>query len=234
MSREETGREEGFLSRWSKRKRAGDTEAALTPPLATSSSALVEGAPVAPPAGEPEREFDLASLPSLDELTGASDISVFLQKGVPEALKNAALRKAWVLDPMIKNHIEPVECGWDFNDPASMAGFGPLDADTDAAAMLRQIMGEKEPVVAGTDAAEPVHPAPADSAGVEASMVGTPDQRVEENGAEADNLPHALSLPSGTTAMPLSVSSDEDEAVQSSAATLPPMRKRRHGGAVPG
>ncbi|KAF0231378.1 MAG: hypothetical protein FD175_679 [Beijerinckiaceae bacterium] len=229
MSHEDTRREEGFLSRWSKRKRAGVAEEA-----AASSPALVEGAPAAPPAVEPEREFDLASLPSLDELTGASDISVFLQKGVPEALKNAALRKAWVLDPMIKNHIEPVECGWDFNDPTSMAGFGPLDADTDAAAMLRQIMGEKEPVAAGTDAAEPAHPAHADPADVEAGTVGTPDKRVAGDDADADNPPHALSLPSEATAMPLSVSSDADEAVQTSAATLPPMRKRRHGGAVPG
>lgn len=233
MSREGTGREEGFLARWSKRKRAGDAEAA-----AASLPAVVEGAPAAPPAVEPEPEFDLSSLPSLGDLTGTSDISVFLQKGVPEALKNAALRKAWVLDPMIKDHIEPVECGWDFNDPTSMAGFGPLDADTDAAAMLRQIMGEKEPAAAGAEAGKPGDGIEGDLGVTEAKKADPADQGlmagdVEEGRIEIADSEEQLAMQPDD--VPLVVSpGNRDDLPGSGGEIRPPSHKRRHGGAVPG
>ena len=73
--------EDGFLSRWSKRKRAVAEEAKAIP---VSAPALPE-----PVVEEAEPEFDISTLPSLEELTGTSDMSVFLQKGVPEALKKA-------------------------------------------------------------------------------------------------------------------------------------------------
>ena len=39
-------------------------------------------------------------LPSIEELTRDSDYTVFLAKNVPQALKNAALRKLWASDPV--------------------------------------------------------------------------------------------------------------------------------------
>ena len=57
-----------------------------------------------------------------------SDLSAFLRKGVPMALKSAAMRKMWSLDPNIRDHVGLSEYAWDFNQPGSMAGFGPLDA----------------------------------------------------------------------------------------------------------
>ncbi len=44
-------------------------------------------------------EFDLASLPSLDSITAATDIRAFLTPGVPTELARAALRRAWAADP---------------------------------------------------------------------------------------------------------------------------------------
>ena len=68
-------------------------------------------------------------LPSLEDLTADSDLSAFLREGVPAALKNAAMRKMWSLDPAIRDYIGPSEYAWDFNQPGSMAGFGPLERE---------------------------------------------------------------------------------------------------------
>src|SRR4051794_230473 len=71
-----------FLSRWSQRKRLAAEEArkAAAP------------APAPEPEPEPavaEEPFDLSLLPSLDELTPETDLSLFLQKGVPDEVRNA-------------------------------------------------------------------------------------------------------------------------------------------------
>ncbi len=77
---------------------------------------------------EPEAAEPAEPLPRVEDLTAESDLSAFLRKGVPKALKSAALRKMWSLDPAIRDYVGPSEYAWDFNQPGSMAGFGPLDA----------------------------------------------------------------------------------------------------------
>ncbi|TJW63467.1 MAG: DUF3306 domain-containing protein, partial [Mesorhizobium sp.] len=79
---------------------------------------------------EPEGAQSAEPLPRIEDLTAESDLSAFLRKGVPKMLKRAALRKMWSLDPTIRNYIGPSEYGWDFNEPGSMAGFGPLKASS--------------------------------------------------------------------------------------------------------
>lgn len=141
--------EDGFLSRWSrlsraeKRKPTTSAEGRAAPEPASSATQSPETA--GGPAAAPEPEFDVSTLPSIEDVSLETDVSVFLRKGVPEALKNAALRKAWALDPAIRDYIGPVENGWDFNDPESIPGFGFLKPDFDAGAMMRQITGEKSP-----------------------------------------------------------------------------------------
>ena len=88
-------------------------------------------------------EFDLSSLPKLEELTGATDITGFLSKGVPEHLRNAALRKSWALDPAIRNYVNPaLEYAYDWNTPGGVPGGGELGAGIDVARMVSQIMGD--------------------------------------------------------------------------------------------
>lgn len=109
-----TGDDEGPLARWSRRKQAARApEATPAPREGEAPPAIVEE--TLPP----------EALPSLDDLTVGSDLAAFLRKGVPEALKRAALRKMWSLDPAIRDHIGLSENAWDFNDPASIPGFGP-------------------------------------------------------------------------------------------------------------
>ena len=79
--------DKGFLARWSQRKQNAQRP---------ECGARVAEADAAEPATEVEAlpEFDLASLPKLEELTPTTDVSVFLRKGVPEHLRNAALQKS--------------------------------------------------------------------------------------------------------------------------------------------
>lgn len=123
--------DEDFLKRWSRRKRAAEEEAAKAPVAPRPDHNFESGKdtnPAAPQAKvDANDEFDLASLPPLDSITGASDVAAFLQKGVPVDLTRAALRRAWVADPAIRDFVGLAESAWDFNDPNAMPGFGPLD-----------------------------------------------------------------------------------------------------------
>jgi Protein of unknown function (DUF3306) len=75
----------------------------------------------------PAASFDPANIPPIESLTSESDMSVFLQSGVPADMVRAALRSAWRVDPAIRDFVGIAESQWDFNDPAAMPGFGPLD-----------------------------------------------------------------------------------------------------------
>ena len=110
------------------------------------------------PAAEAEAppEFDLSSLPMLDDLTPTTDITAFLRKGVPEHLRNAALRKSWALDPAIRNYVNPaLDYAYDWNTPGGVPGSSELGAGMDVARMVSQIMGSGEPAAEpSTSAAE--------------------------------------------------------------------------------
>ncbi len=128
----------GFLARWSQRKQ----EAKQPEPEPDASAAGPDVAAAADAHTEAAEEFDLSSLPKLDELTGSTDITAFLRKGVPEQLRNEALRKSWALDPAIRNYVNPaLEYAYDWNTPGGVPGGGELGAGVDVARMVLQIMG---------------------------------------------------------------------------------------------
>lgn len=141
--------DKGFLARWSQRKQeARQPEPKQDAPVAAPSDVAVQ-----PPAEvEAEPEFDLTSLPRLEELTGTTDITAFLKKGVPEHLRNAALRKSWALDPAIRNYVNPaLEYAYDWNAPGGVPGGGELGAGVDVARMVSQIMGQPAVDAANSD-----------------------------------------------------------------------------------
>ena len=114
---------EPFLSRWSRQKKA-DRQKPITQ---------------APAKPEAEPEVDPSTLPGIDELTAESDISAFLRKGVPEALKNLALRRMWSLDPEIRNFIEVAENQFDFHAPGGIPGlYQELVEGSDVSVWLAQ------------------------------------------------------------------------------------------------
>ena len=106
--------------------------------------------------GDAAQEFDLSSLPKLEDMTATTDITGFLRKGVPEHLRNAALRKSWALDPAIRNYVNPaLEYAYDWNTPGGVPGSSELGAGMDVARLVSQIMGggesAVEPPVASAD-----------------------------------------------------------------------------------
>lgn len=144
-----------FLERWSRNKIESEREASEAPaePRATDVSLPDEpGVPErpapdvakAPVEAAPKPEVDLASLPSLDSITAATDIRAFLGSGVPKELARAALRRAWSADPAIRDFKGLAENDWDFTDPTAMSGFGALPPGTDITKMLAKIFGEGE------------------------------------------------------------------------------------------
>ena len=115
------------------------------------------------PAAEALPEFDPASLPPIESLTAESDIAAFLRPQVPAALRTAALRRVWTLDPAIRDYVGPADYAWDYNAPDGMAGFS-LELGGDVKRLLAQAIGlveedeEKAPV--GTVVAELPEAAP--------------------------------------------------------------------------
>ena len=113
--------DEPFLSRWSRRKR----EAVVVPPEPGSNDGAApvvveaEAAAGAQHGKEDgaEPELDVSKLPPVEELTESSDISAFLDRRVPAALRNAALGRMWTLDPTIRDFIEVAENQWNWNVP---------------------------------------------------------------------------------------------------------------------
>jgi hypothetical protein len=133
--------EKGFLARWSQRKRQAKQPERDTP------VADAEVPPEAVVATDAPEEFDLSSLPRLEDLTPTTDITAFLRKGVPEHLRNAALRKSWALDPAIRNYVNPaLDYAYDWNTPGGVPGSSEIGAGMDVARLVSQIMGASEPV----------------------------------------------------------------------------------------
>ncbi|MCW5770285.1 MAG: DUF3306 domain-containing protein [Rhodospirillaceae bacterium] len=137
--------DDGFLKRWSRRKRAGDEAPPPAPPAepkpADSPPAHAAAVRAKSEQDADDVEIDPAILPSLESLGADSDYTVFLKKGVPEALRLAALRKAWVLDPEIRDFPSPAaDYGWDFNTPEFA-----LRSTDDVEAMVERILPGNPP-----------------------------------------------------------------------------------------
>jgi uncharacterized protein DUF3306 len=230
--------EENFLARWARLKRVSDQERAAGPesaapsrPGASAAASDQEGGlPASAQKREPgEPPVDLASLPSLDSITAGSDIRAFLQSGVPAELTKAALRRAWSSDPAIRDFIEIAENQWDFANPSSIPGFGPLSASDNIGELVSRAMGGL-----GHDAV----------AGLGAGRTATPDssQAPTDLPAQATQGPDTVSRGEGPA-----VSSVSEEAAQSADKAVlsavqqrvsrsdsgPASNSRRHGGALP-
>lgn len=139
---------ENFLSRWSRRKREPEEAPPATSEAAPETRAKA-GEPDDKPAAAgnapqtPEPAFDPASLPPIDSIGAETDIGAFLKANVPSQLRLAALRRAWLADPAIRDFKGMAEYDWDFTAPGSMPGFGEMDPATDVQKMLTELFGDK-------------------------------------------------------------------------------------------
>ena len=121
---------ESFLHRWARLKRTSRGATALETDSAPDAASE-------PAAEESCDDIDAAALPPIESLGADSDYTAFLRRGVPAALRRAALRKAWSSDPAIADHRPLVEYDWDFNAP----GFGQLRPTDDPARLVQALLG---------------------------------------------------------------------------------------------
>ncbi|MBR0816670.1 DUF3306 domain-containing protein [Bradyrhizobium liaoningense] len=205
--------EDRFLARWSRRKQQAKTSA--TPP----EPGMHDEVPSMPrPAAEENApEFDLSSLPSIDQITSATDMTAFLRKGIPQELTRAALRRAWSADPAIRDFVGLAENAWDFNDPNAMPGFGPLDcSEGELSALVDRIVG------GARKAAQSLSDA----------RLETDDSSPELPQAEPATVAAAKDKSAGTESMPVSAAPQPAVATDTEGERAA-MRRRTHGGALP-
>jgi hypothetical protein len=129
---------EDFLARWSRLKQeARRKDDRREPDSAPSDAASTTSQP------EPELSpEEIAALPRLDALTAETDITGFLRRGVPASLRNAALRKMWLLDPAIRDFAGHArDYDYDWNTPGGVPGSGALGPNDDVIAMVRRVLG---------------------------------------------------------------------------------------------
>lgn len=219
----------GFLDRWSRRKRAAEAEAEAEAARAAVPEPIpseVEAEPAADAeAAAAAEEALIASLPRIEEIAAGTDIRAFLQKGVPAALRNAALRRAWMADPLIAGYEDPArDYFWDWNAPGGVpGGGGTLDPDR-VARMVRDIVGKDESqaqdlpdAAPGAEVAEPPAADGADEAA--ASEPPAPDD------------PATAAAPTGPPPRPPAAPDSRSAGTNARSDALP---RRRHGGALPG
>ena len=222
--------DKGFLARWSQRKHAAkqpDRDAPTANPD-TPSGPVAES--------DVAQEFDLSSLPKLEDMTATTDITAFLRKGVPEVLRNAALRKSWALDPAIRNYVNPaLEYAYDWNTPGGLPGSSEIGAGMDVARLVSQIMGSAgsavEPPVPAVDpgngSASGAAPSPERDATLETGPdLPTQALRLGSETASSAQKPSNIAGDSGNEGEPV-------EASEKCSSAAPRQVVRRHGSAKP-
>lgn len=225
---DETDRDKGFLARWSQRKQEAKQP---EPAQAESAAETVESSGSPAPQGEDVTpEFDLSSLPTLEELTASTDITAFLRKGVPEHLRNAVLRKSWALDPAIRNYVNPaLEYAYDWNTPGGVPGGGELGAGVDVARLVSQIMGEPaEATSSGASSADEAPHSPVEPSECDLPAKPQVDLPVQPLTGERAAEKEVVSKADGDAGEP--VPPDES---QSTRPVAPQQPVRRHGTAKP-
>ncbi|WP_159585578.1 DUF3306 domain-containing protein [Chelativorans xinjiangense] len=220
------------FARWSRRKLAAREAEAPLPEEARPEAKAQEDAergdlqstPAEPDGAEPPEP-----LPRLEDLTAESEVTAFLRKGVPGALRNIALRKMWTLDPAIRDYVGPAEYAWDFNKPGSMAGFGPLEAGKSVANFLSKA-GSSDPQ--DTVAEPQSEPPGATTASSDEDVAALPETEASVPAAE----PAQPANPLGTSQSNLSQSHVDEAATADKPAPAESPRTSavsRHGGALP-
>jgi hypothetical protein len=220
--------ERGFLGRWSGRKRAAREEerraeedrakedgaeerqpdAAIGGDVSPAEAGPFAEAPAAEEAEISEEE--LARLPPVEEAQSSTDLRPYLRRGVPPALRRAALRRMWSLNPAIRDYVDPaLDYAWDFNaasggQAAAAAGVARLlgsavrqvaDAPPSGRAHRSARAAAPSDVPSGDTSASPSRPA----SPAEAVDAGAPDREPERDepsdGTAARRRRHGAAVP---------------------------------------
>ncbi|MDP3407072.1 DUF3306 domain-containing protein [Bosea sp. (in: a-proteobacteria)] len=232
--------DEGFLSRWSRRKRElveRDEAAPALPPAAEVPATARPTDPEVAEVAEPEP----VEPPSLDLIDKDFDLASWLKQNVPEAWKLAAMRRAWENDPAIAGFENPArDYALDWNTPGMAPGYGPLTESDDVGAMVRSIFGEPPPAEAQTLAG---HEGAGDGMSHQLSSnyendalnAAARDDAAEEGGAVSVRLSEESEITADPAPLPEIAAQPVYAAVQQTAdpAIVSPRGRKRGGGAIP-
>jgi hypothetical protein len=216
---------ENFLTRWSRRKRAaaddrdreprdepGNEQAQRAGDAPSAEGAAADPSPprsgaVSTPA---EPVFDLTKLPSIESITAETDISAFLAPGVPAELKLAALRRAWVTDPKVRDFVGLNDYDFDFHTPGAIPGFGSLQMTDELRQEAMRVVSSWQPKSEPAGESAAAEPASAANSGTRAAQ---PAAAIEEKNAPAKSIADASGA--GT----VQPAQDQDELIGSEATT---------------
>ncbi len=104
----------GFASRWSRLK-----QEATADPVEVEAEVTEPEAPVDDDRPDEEVLAELG-LPDPDTLKPGDNFTAFMARAVPTRLRNRALRKLWISDPVLANLDELLDYGEDFTDAATV------------------------------------------------------------------------------------------------------------------
>jgi len=237
---------EGFLARWSRRKRG---DALPEEDQVPAEAASAPGMPVAAPDPIPQPAPPLEDLPSIESLVSESDFSAFLRPGIPSGLRHAALRRMWSLDIGIRDFTGPADYAWDYNAVDGVPGGTTSLLTNNLRSMVAQAVGRTEAQLDAEAAvpSDPEAPETPESSAVVAEA-GPPPLRasaswgVERREAAArlpeNPAPPPLEIPAF---IPPEVAAQAYPSLRAPAVILVPPApepatpnpRRRHGGAMP-
>ena len=109
MSRDD----KGFLGRWSERKRSAVDDTGEDPAAAEPIAEVEEEK-------TDEEWLEELGLPEPETLDKGDDFTRFMASAVPARLRNRALRRLWLTNPLLANLDEMVDYGEDFTDAATV------------------------------------------------------------------------------------------------------------------
>ncbi len=219
--------DEEFLARWSRLKHEAKQGGRAEPQTVEPVKAQREGAARGPLARPADPGVDPSSLPPIDSIDAATDITAFLGKSIPSELSRAALRRAWTTDPAIRDFVGLAENAWDFNDPNAMPGFGSLDlTQAELSRIVDRIVGAMQQVAAD----------PPDTLAAAEDARQLADRESSSGRASPPMEPVAgdRTPDEPTSAEPKSAfTAPQPATIKNGERGETPVRRRRHGGALP-
>ena len=249
---------DNFLTRWSRRKRqVADAAAAL--PRDEREQGAADASPTERPANTvpppppqaaetktTEPVFDLSKLPSIESITAETDIRAFLAPGVPAEIRLAALRRAWVADPKVRDFVGLADYDFDFHTPGAIPGFGPLEmTDELRREVLRMVTGwqeepeSAEPRPAAVTVPESVPTVSSGQPAVQAEeisappTVATPAAAIERDADRDQAVPHQDELIAPEAKMQRNKDSAALQQQHSQSENVQTLARRGHGRALP-
>jgi uncharacterized protein DUF3306 len=108
----------GFAGRWSRLKREAEARPEVLEP---DDEAVFAEAEASDDDLRPDEDIiEELGLPDPDKLKSGDDFSAFMAKAVPARIRNRALRKLWISNPVLANLDELLDYGEDFTNSATV------------------------------------------------------------------------------------------------------------------